>query len=174
MAETAPLLTTADGRPLKAALAAAQARARRRAFLLVLPLLAFILLTFVVPIGYMLQRSFQHDGFAASAPNVAAWFSENPTGTVPDEAAYAALVADLTQMQVDKTPGMAGTRINYTLPGSISLFKAAARSAKDLTPPFQASLLALDKAWENPALWAAMRDASSTVTADFYKVAVDL
>jgi len=39
MAEAATeLLTTADGRPLKAALAAAQARARRRALLLVLPL----------------------------------------------------------------------------------------------------------------------------------------
>ena len=48
MAESASdLLTTADGRPLKAALAAAQARARRRAFLLVLPLLAFVLLTFI-------------------------------------------------------------------------------------------------------------------------------
>lgn len=58
------LLTTADGRPLKAALAAAQARAKRRAFLLVLPLLLFVLLTFLVPIGYMLKRSFEHDGFA--------------------------------------------------------------------------------------------------------------
>ena len=46
MADAAePLLTTADGRPLKAALADAQARAKRRAFLLVLPLLCFVLLT---------------------------------------------------------------------------------------------------------------------------------
>ena len=53
MAEaTAELLTTADGRPLKAALAAAQARAKRRAFFLVLPLLAFVILTFVIPIGH--------------------------------------------------------------------------------------------------------------------------
>ena len=50
MAEATPtLLTTADGRPLKAALAEAQGRARRRAFLLVLPLLIFVLLTFLVP-----------------------------------------------------------------------------------------------------------------------------
>ena len=45
MTEAAPaqltpaLLTTADGRPLKEALASAQSRARRRAFLLVVPLL---------------------------------------------------------------------------------------------------------------------------------------
>lgn len=62
------LLTTADGRPLKEALAVAQARAKRSAFLLVLPLLLFVLLTFLIPIGYMLKRSFEHDGFAKSAP----------------------------------------------------------------------------------------------------------
>ena len=174
MSDTAPMLTTADGRPLKAALASAQAKARRRAFLLVLPLLAFILLTFVVPIGYMMQRSFVHDGYSASAPRTANWFAENPAGTLPDEAAYAALVADLAQMQVERTPGQAGARINFTLPGSISLFKAAARSAADLRPPYAQSLPALDAAWANPALWAAMRDASSAVTGDFYKVAVDL
>ncbi|HEX9857324.1 MAG TPA: ABC transporter permease, partial [Paracoccaceae bacterium] len=55
-------LTTADGRPLKSALAAAQGRARRRAFLLVLPLLAFVLMTFILPIGQMLKRSVYHDG----------------------------------------------------------------------------------------------------------------
>ena len=53
---TTELLTTNDGRQLKAALATAQARAKRRAFLLVLPLLIFVLLTFLVPIGYMLKR----------------------------------------------------------------------------------------------------------------------
>lgn len=43
-------LRTADGKPLARALARSQSRARRRAFLLVLPLLAFILITFVVPV----------------------------------------------------------------------------------------------------------------------------
>ena len=170
---TATLLTTADGRPLKAALAAAQARARRRAFLLVVPLLAFVLITFVVPIGYMLKRSFEHDGFSSAAPNLAAWFKANPDGSEISEEAYAALVADLAQMQKDKTPGQAGTRINYTVPGTISLFKAAARKAEDMQPPYKEALLAEDKEWGEPKLWAAMRDAASPYTTDFYMVAVD-
>lgn len=170
---TATLLTTADGRPLKAALAAAQARARRRAFLLVVPLLAFVLITFVVPIGYMLKRSFEHDGFSSVAPNLAAWFKANPDGSEISEEAYAALVADLAQMQKDKTPGQAGTRINYTVPGTISLFKAAARKAEDMQPPYKEALLAEDKEWGEPKLWAAMRDAASPYTTDFYMVAVD-
>ncbi|MDP1578497.1 MAG: ABC transporter permease, partial [Cypionkella sp.] len=57
------MLRTADGRPLKAALAQAQRKAKWRAFFLVLPLLAFVVLTFIVPILKMLERSVNHDGF---------------------------------------------------------------------------------------------------------------
>jgi len=176
MAEAATdLLKTADGRPLKAALAAAQARAKRRAFLLVLPLLVFVLLTFLVPIGYMLKRSVEHDGFAASAPALDAWFAANPgfDPMNPPEAAYAALVQDLARMQTEKTTGIAGTRINYTVPGTISLFKKGAREAKSLAPPFKEALIAVDADWGKPALWRGMAAASSKYTTEFYKVASD-
>ena len=177
MAEAATeLLTTADGRPLKAALAAAQGRAKRRAFLLVMPLLLFVVLTFLVPIGYMLKRSFEHDGFAASAPTLVAWFEANPDfdPANPPEAAYAALVQDLAQMQVDKNTGMAGTRINYSVPGTISLFKKGAREAKNLTPPFKEAMIALDPNWAKPVLWRGMASAAHVYTAEFYLVASDL
>ncbi len=176
MAEaTTELLTTADGRPLKAALQAAQARAKRRAFFLVLPLLLFVVLTFLIPIGYMLKRSFEHDGFVSSAPALVAWFQANPDfdPANPPEEAYAALVQDLALMQVDKTTGIAGTRINYSVPGTISLFKKGAREAKDLTPPFKESLVAVDPDWGKPALWRGMASASHIYTAEFYKVASD-
>ena len=176
MAEAATeLLTTADGRPLRSALAAAQSRAKRRAFLLVLPLLLFVLLTFLIPIGYMLKRSVEHDGFSASAPALDAWFTANPgfDPANPPEEAYAALVSDLARMQVEKTTGMAGTRINYTVPGTISLFKQGAREAKDLVAPYKESLLALDPEWGKPALWRGMSAASSPYTTEFYQVASD-
>ncbi|MDP3196992.1 ABC transporter permease [Tabrizicola sp.] len=176
MAEAATeLLTTADGRPLKAALQAAQARARRRALLLVLPLLAFVLLTFLIPIGYMLKRSFEHDGFAASAPALVQWFAANPDydPANPPEEAYAALVQDLARMQDEKTTGTSGTRINYSVAGTISLFKAGARAAADLQPPFKEALLAVDKNWARPALWRGMESASHVYTPEFYLVASD-
>jgi putative spermidine/putrescine transport system permease protein len=170
------LLTTADGRPLKAALAAAQARAKRRAFLLVLPLLCFVLLTFLVPIGYMLMRSAEHDGFAASAPALVEWFEANPDfdPANPPEAAYAALVQDLARMQAEKTTGMAGTRINYSVPGSISMFKKGAREAEGLQPPYKEALLAVDADWGKPALWRGMVSASNVYTPEFYLVASDM
>lgn len=177
MAEATPqLLTTADGRPLKAALVAAQSRAKRRAFLLVLPLLLFVLLTFLIPIGYMLKRSFEHDGFAASAPSLVAWFEANPDfdPANPPEEAYAALVQDLARMQQEKTTGIAGTRINYSVPGTISMFKKGAREAKDLVAPYKEALIGVDADWAKPALWRGMASASHVYTAEFYKVASDM
>ena len=50
-------LKTADGIPLKISLQRAQKREKVRAFLLVAPLLFFILITFLIPIGDMLLLS---------------------------------------------------------------------------------------------------------------------
>ncbi|PZQ96932.1 MAG: ABC transporter permease [Cereibacter sphaeroides] len=167
-------LTTSDGRPLKQALAKAQSRARRRAFFLVAPLLAFVIFSFVVPIGQMLNRSIYHDGFSANAPAVGAWFAANPAGTEPDEAAFAALAEDFRTMKAEKTAGNAGTRVNYTLPESRSLFTATARKADDLAAPYRDAFLAVDKKWGEPAVWQAMRSASNPYTTDFYMVATDM
>ncbi len=172
LAAPAEMLTTTDGTPLKKALTRAQRRAKGRAFLLVLPLLAFVLLTFVIPIGQMLTRSVNHDGFSASAPEVSAWFHTNPGA--PDEAAYAALAADFKKMKADRTAGEAGTRVNYTLPESRSLFTKTARVADDLAPPYKEAFLAVDKKWEDPLVWEAMRAASSALTSDFYLIGLDM
>ncbi|MDR0809762.1 MAG: ABC transporter permease [Gemmobacter sp.] len=160
--------------PLKARLARAQARARRRAFLLVLPLLLFILLTFVIPIGQMLQRSIYHDGFSGAAPALVEWFAATPAGTEPDETAFAALASDLLFMKERKLAGEAGTRINYAVPGSRSLFTAAARGADRLTAPYRPALMAEDGKWADPLLWAAMREAASPWTTDFYLSGIDM
>ncbi len=170
---TAPL-TTVDGKPLKAALAAAERRARWRAFLLVVPLLAFVLITFIAPIGQLLKRSVYNPAFSDNMPNIVAWFAENPAGTEPDEEAFAALVADLRQARENKTIGIVGTRINYDLPGSRSLFTKTARKARKLEPPYREALLKIDEDWGDPMLWQVMRGASSAYTINFYLAALDL
>jgi putative spermidine/putrescine transport system permease protein len=76
-------------------------------------------------------------------------------------------------MQEERTTGMAGTRINYSVPGSISLFKGGARAAKDLQPPYKEALLAEDPDWGRPALWLGMESASHVYTSEFYLVAAD-
>lgn len=173
---TAPdgALITADGRPLKAALARAEARTRRRAFFLVLPLLLFVLVTFVAPIGQMLLRSVYNDTFPRHMPNMTVWFAQTSPGTEPDEAAFAALATDLKTTRAARTAGEVATRVNYEFPGSRSLFTATARRADDLVPPYRDALLQADSKWADPALWQAMRGASSAYTANFYLAALDL
>lgn len=172
--QTAPRagLTTADGQPLKAALARASAKARRKAFLLVAPLLLFIVVTFIVPIGQMLTRSVSNTQFYDNMPAVVGWFKANP-GVAPDEAAFAALAADLAAAQSARTAGSVGTRINFDLPGTRSLFTSTARGAARLEAPFREALLAENPDWGRADLWAAMRNAAQPVTGAFYQAAFD-
>jgi putative spermidine/putrescine transport system permease protein len=167
-------LRTADGRPLKTALAQAQRRAKLKAFLLVFPLLAFVVLSFIVPIFQMLERSAYNDMFSKNTPVLAQWFSEHPQGAELDESAYAALVADLSAMQKAKTSGEAGLRINFTFPGTASLFKIGAREAEKMQPPFKDKMIALNPLWGEPRLWASLRTAASPWTTDFYMVSSDM
>lgn len=167
-------LTTADGKPLKQALAHAQARAKRKALLLVVPLLAFILITFVMPIGQLLFRSIHNDGFSANMPQISAWFDETKAGDAPDEAAYAALVADIAAAAEARTIGVVGTRVNYELSGTRSLFTSAGRNAEDLQPPYREAMLDLNEKWGDPQLWGVMRSVSSAYSANFYLAALDL
>jgi putative spermidine/putrescine transport system permease protein len=178
------LLTTADGRPLRAALASAQSRARRRAFLLVAPLLAFVLLSFVFPIVQLLRQSIENDDFVSFRDfdkgvdqpvmaNLRTWFAAHPAGTEPDEAAYAALAADLVELKRIKAAGSVGQRINYDMPGTRSLFTATVRGADKLVQPFKDALLAADPEWGDPRVWQAMRAASSGYTGNFYLSALD-
>ncbi|SIS85314.1 ABC transporter permease [Phaeovulum vinaykumarii] len=167
-------LSTADGQPLKVALAQSQKRARRRALMLVAPLFAFVIFAFVLPIGQMLFQSVYNPTFSDAAPNLVQWFDEHPQGSELDESAYAALAADLKLMRETKTAGVAGTRINYDVAGTRSLFTSSARKAAKLEPPYKPALLEIDEDWGDPEIWRAMRSASQPFTIDFYLAAIDL
>ena len=73
----------------------------------------------------------------------------------------------------NRTAGVVGTRINYDLPGTRSLFTAAARKADKIEPPFREAMIELDDDWADPELWAVMRAAASAHTPNFYVAALD-
>jgi len=168
------VLTAADGTPLRTALARATRRAKWRAFLLVAPLLIFVLITFAWPIFKMLERSVVNTAFSGNMPTLTEYFSNNEFDQVPDEKGFAALVEDLKLAREKKTIGMVATRVNYELPGARSQFTKAARKAKNLEPPFKEAVIGLDKDWEDPHLWNVMKRASKPFGASFYLAAVDM
>lgn len=173
MMSSAGEMGSVDSRTLKTKLSRSQARSRRRAFLLVLPLLAFVFVSFILPIGQMLYRSVHNAAFSDNMPRITAWFAENEAGR-PDEAAYEALVLDLRDAASARTIGVVGTRINYELSGSRSLFTSAGRRLKQLEAPYSQSLPALNASWASDELWVSMRNVSQPYTANFYLAAVDL
>ncbi|MFD1795327.1 ABC transporter permease [Paracoccus aurantiacus] len=167
-------LTTADGQPLNRALSRASRKARWRAFMLVAPLLLFIVVTFAFPIGQMLYRSIHNDGFAANMPQLSEWFAETEPGTTPDEAAFAALARDLQASAEARSIGIVGTRINYEMPGTRSLFTSTGRKVRGgIEPPYREALLEIDEDWGDPSLWASMRNSSTAYTDSFYLASLD-
>ena len=168
-------LTTGDGTPLKLALSQAMRRARVRAFLLVAPLLLFVLITFAVPIGQMLYLSINNPIFSDNMPRVTAYLKTNPIKGVPGEEAFTALALDLVDAKKNRTAARVGVRVNYSRPGSTSLFKSSARQAvKFEGPPYKEKFLEFNKDWDDLHLWRVIERAASSQTMSFYAAALDL
>jgi putative spermidine/putrescine transport system permease protein len=77
----------ADGTPLAASLSRSLRRQKLRALLLIAPLLLFILVTFVFPIGDMLFRSVQNHIVEDTLPRTVAVLAEDPA-PVPGEPVF--------------------------------------------------------------------------------------
>ena len=150
-----PVLT-ADGTPLKASLRRALRREKARAFLLVAPLLIFVLITFISPIADMLFRSVEngivHDTIPRTVLALRNWNSgENE---VPGDDVFEAFYTDMVFAVERKSHTRLGSRLNYEQTGLASLFrKSGRRVGRFDTKSYADAFNALDPAWEDPATW---------------------
>lgn len=179
VSQSAPLIAD-DGIPLKQKLAKTTRRQRIRAFMLTVPLLAFLVITFVVPIGKMLVRSVNNPTVSNVLPNFAtaiqSW--DETASEYPDEAVFEAFVKDMQDArevrEVGRTIPNVGVRVNYEIAGTGSLFKSASRKlAKVEEGPYKEVVLDLHKKWNNPLLWQTLKRVSNENTATFYVAALD-
>ena len=165
-------LTTADGKPLKAALRSANARARRNAMLLVAPLFLFLLFTYTWPIVQMMARSVMNPEIASYLPMTTAAIADWDREGLPGEPVFAAMVEDLKEGG-RATIGRAAARLNAELPGARSTMMGSMRAAEDLQPPFRESLVEDDNSWSDPRIWKLIQRESRTVTPAYYLRAID-
>ncbi len=145
----APLIA-ADGIPLKQKLAQTTRRMKWQAFLLTVPLVLFLLISFVMPIGQMLLRSMHNPAGSNVMPNFAVSIQDWDGEGLPSEAMFEIFVKDMIKAkesnEIGKTIGNLATRVNYELPGSRSLFTRTARKAKNITEgPYKKALFGLNK-----------------------------
>lgn len=152
---------TNDGQPLKRSLARALRREKFRALLLISPLLIFIIISFVLPIGDMLFRSVENKIVEQTIPGtvraLASWDADSEE--LPDEAVFAALADDMMLAQEVKIHTRLGSRLNYDQPGISSVFRKSGRKIKSLdNEAAMAGFVAIDPAWGTPEAWTTLRN----------------
>jgi len=168
------VLTTHDGQPLKRSLARALRREKLRALVLIAPLLLFVIVSFIFPIGDMLFRSVENSIVEKTIPGTVralqGW--DSATDELPDESVFAALADDLMLAQEVKKHTRLGSRLNYDQPGIASVFRKSGRKLKRMENAAHAdSFVSANAAWGEPSAWQALR-ASKQWPAAFPRTAI--
>jgi putative spermidine/putrescine transport system permease protein len=175
-ATTIDIVRTADGVPLKTKLERVERVRRLKAFGLVLPLLLFILVSFILPIAAMLLNAVDDpEDISQQMPATMAALDGWDGQGVPDEPVFAALVADLKQAQKNKTAALIGKRLNYEVPGIRSKVITTARKADKLAAgPYRDAVIGMDPVWGDRAAWATIKRSSTPYTWFYVLAALDL
>jgi putative spermidine/putrescine transport system permease protein len=148
-------------------------RARRGTFLLVLPLLAFLMVTFILPIANMLDRSIDDTTVVDILPRTAAALRAWNGKGRPPFSAYSALADDLVRAEREGKIGKVATRMNFERAGMRSLIMKTAKVAQTFEPPYAQAFNAIDLRWSDPEVWGTLRHASASRTMGYYVSALD-
>ncbi|GAA0781534.1 ABC transporter permease [Castellaniella ginsengisoli] len=166
-----------DPGAIRRAMQAAQRRRTWRALLLVGPLALFLLAIFVIPIASLLTRAADNPEVTDTLPRtlqvLAGWDGRSE---VPD-AAFQALVQDLTDAKNTPDSGELARRLNYEISGYRSLiFKTLRRMPLEVAgdADARAQLIKLDKRWADPAYWEVIASNDRTWTPYYLLASLDL
>ncbi|MGY8821868.1 MAG: ABC transporter permease [Pseudomonadales bacterium] len=160
---------------LKRRLARAERMNRLKSKALILPLLVFLLLTFVLPIASLLWRSVDNPEVVGSLPRtveaIAAWDGRG----LPEESVYRALSEDLLEARQNQSLGDLSKRLNMEQAGFRSLMTKTARALpfKELPTSYKEALETFDERWGDPAYWQVIRRNDSALTPYYLLAALD-
>jgi putative spermidine/putrescine transport system permease protein len=160
----------------------AGSRRRWTAIALTLPLLVFLLVTLLIPIGALLVRAVENPEVARSLPLTGQALSNWDRKSEPPARAFAALARDLASLDEGAQAGALARRLNSEVPGGRSLvmstYRAAVGDWKD-TPAtsdgqVRERMLALDARWAELPYWQAIAKNASRWTPDYLLMSLDL
>ncbi len=176
-APSGPVLA-GDGTPLKASLRRALRAQKLRALMLVAPLLAFILIAFLLPIGDMLFRSVENEIVPNTLPEtvVALKDWDARSDEIPGEPVFAALYHDLLIAAKEKIHTRLGSRLNYEDSGMSSLMRKTGRAVRKMDPaqPLAAQFIDTDKDWGSLETWRTIKLYSGAYTNGYLLNAIDM
>lgn len=165
----------ADPRALRRAIRRAERRRQLWAFGLTLPLLAFLVAVFVLPIAGMLRLSVENGELRRVMPATAEALRAWPGGGVPPEPIFATFARDLATASAARSLAPLAQRLNNAHAGDRTLLQNTARRLPDEPDGSWAqTLAAIDPAWGEPRVWASLKSASALWTDLYLLQSVDL
>ena len=170
------IVRAADGTPLKARLAKALRREKQRSFLLIAPLLFFIVISFLVPIVDMLFRSVENQIVQNTIPSVVQELErwDPASGEIPDEKTFEALAEDLKVAVAARVHTRLGGRLNYEKSGMSGLFRKTGRAVRQMEQgPYKPQFIEADEDWGDVETWQVIHKFKTPYTSGYFLTAVD-
>ena len=156
-AETHKILTT-DGIPLEVSLKKAERKNKIKAFLLVAPLLLFLFITYIFPIGDMLTRSIDDREVTNWLPKTFKAMENWDGKDLPDEEVFEAFYFDFTNLVDQKLEGKLSTQLNYEKNGFKSIIKKLRRASRKFEEGnYKEQIMAVHKRWADVEYWRAIK-----------------
>ncbi|GAB7528352.1 ABC transporter permease [Pseudomonas sp. 3A(2025)] len=162
---------------LKAQLAQAERRNRRKSVLLVLPLLAFITVFFLMPIGDMLLRSVKNPTLSTYMPHSAQQLQQWSRADIPGEETFAIVARDIQALAASQQLDRVGTDLNRVQSGMKLLLNKTSRglgTPEAAAAGYKPLMIDLDKRWGEIATWSQLKSMAPSVSAVHYLAALDL
>ena len=172
--ESHKILTT-DGIPLEESLKKAERKNKIKAFLLVAPLLLFLIITYVFPIGDMLFRSVDDRMVTNMLPKTFKTMEEWDGKELPEEEVFAAFYLDYKKLVEEKTFGKLATQLNFEKNGFKSILKKLKRKMKKFEEGnYKEQIMAVHKRWANVEYWRALKRRTPSYSYSKYLKGVDM
>lgn len=163
---------------LRRQLARAERRRQLRAFALTLPLLVFLLATFLIPIAALLKRAIENPEVANALPRTVVSLDGWDRKDTPPPDAYAAVLKDLAALPDSADAGALARRLNSEIAGGRSLvmgtYKALPLEGVATASDAKSKLIALDERWGEPPYWQAIAKNGARWTPDYLLASLDL
>jgi putative spermidine/putrescine transport system permease protein len=172
--ETQKILT-ADGIPLEVSLKKAERKNKLKAFLLVAPLLLFLIITYIFPIGDMLIRSVDDREVTNMLPKTFKAMESWDGQELPSEEVFEAFYFDMKLLIEERREGKLSTQMNFTKNGFKSILKKLRREMKKFDEGnYKEQIMAVHKRWADVEYWRAIKARSPSFTNQKYLKGMDM
>ena len=177
MSSEIKILTT-DGVPLEVSLKKAEKRNKIKAFLLVAPLLLFLLITYIFPIGEMFTRSIDDRMVTNMLPKTFASMEKWDGKELPPEEVYRSFYEDYKILAEKKVHGKLGQRLNKEKNGFNSILKRLFRKIKrnqiDETVSVKEQINTIHRNFKKVEYWQAIKRTAPPYTMNKYLKGIDM